>query len=133
MKNGFIDRLRERFLKEFLDVLIIKRIRDKEYGGYDLLSYFHEYFNIMISPGTLYSTLYSLEREGYIEAHDEGRKRVYSLTSEGEGVLKEIDESKDTLGDFFSQILQRKFGKTEDESKHAFLPKIDLQVDTLQK
>ena len=130
MKDGVIDRLYERFLKEFLDVLIIERIRDAEYSGYDLLSYFHEYFNIMISPGTLYSTLYSLERKGHIQAREEGRKRVYSLTSEGEEVLKEIDESKDSLGNFFSQLLQRKFREIEDASKDAFLPKIDLPVDS---
>jgi DNA-binding PadR family transcriptional regulator len=62
-----IDAIYERFLKEFMDVIIMVKIREEgEASGYDLLSYFHGKFDLLVSPGTIYATLYSMERNNLV-------------------------------------------------------------------
>ncbi len=49
----------------------------------------------MISSGTIYSRLYSLERAGLVRGVEKGGKRVYELTSRGEeAVVGIVDESR---------------------------------------
>jgi DNA-binding PadR family transcriptional regulator len=52
---------REKIVKSFLDALILKTIKD-ELGltGYNMMTRFNEKFGIMLSSGTIYSTLHGL-------------------------------------------------------------------------
>lgn len=99
-----------RFLKEFMDVLILGKMREGENCGYDILTYFHGKFDFLVSPGTVYSVLYSMERDGLIKANGTDRKRIYSLTQKGEAKIKTISESTEVLESFFSNPL-RNVGK----------------------
>ena len=45
---------------------------------------------MLFSSGTVYSTLYSLERHGLIIGEFTGKKRVYKLTKSGSKFLTEI-------------------------------------------
>jgi DNA-binding PadR family transcriptional regulator len=44
---------------------------------------FIQKYDLLVSPGTVYALLYSLEREGLIKGKVEERKRVYELTNSG--------------------------------------------------
>ena len=97
-----------------MDVLIMVKIREEgEASGYDLLCYFHKGFDLLISPGTVYATLYSMERNGLIKARGESRKRIYSLTPKGESTIQAINESSIDVEHFFSSLLKIKWVKTE--------------------
>lgn len=52
-------------------------------SGYDLISYVHNTFAVLLSSGTVYSHLYSLERDGLIVGKYENKKRVYHITEKG--------------------------------------------------
>jgi len=74
----------ERIVKNFMDVLVMVELRDNPLSGYDVISLIHKKFNLLVSSGTVYSLLYSLERDGLIEGKLNDRKRVYVLTEKGE-------------------------------------------------
>lgn len=95
-----------RFLKEFMDVLIMVKMREGENSGYDILTYFHDEFDFLVSPGTVYSVLYSMERDGLIKDNGKDRKRIYGLTPKGEAKIKAISESNEVLESFFSNLLR---------------------------
>ena len=101
-----VNSIYERFLKEFMDVLIMVRIREGEIGGYDIINYFHHKFDLLVSPGTVYSVLYSMEREGLIKARTIDRKRTYALTPKGEMTIRAISESGEVLEGFFTRLLE---------------------------
>jgi DNA-binding PadR family transcriptional regulator len=61
---------------------------DRPLSGYDVISFIHNRFHLLVSSGTVYSLLYSLERNGLIEGTWNKRKCVYQLTDKG---LKTID------------------------------------------
>ncbi len=71
-----------------MDLVILSEAReDGPVSGYDLISRILGRFGFLASSGKVYSTLYSMEREGLVKASWAGRKRVYRITEEGEEFL----------------------------------------------
>lgn len=113
-EKNVVDLMYERFLKEFMDVLIMVKLREEgEASGYDLLSSFHRKFDLLVSPGTVYAMLYSMERNDFVKPRGESRKRIYSLTPKGKTTIQAIIESSDALERFFPSILKNKSVKTK--------------------
>jgi DNA-binding PadR family transcriptional regulator len=90
-------KLRRRIIKNFLDIFVLTELRDSPLSGYDLVGFVHEKFNVLVSSGTIYGLLYSLEREGLIEAESNGRKRVYRLTEKGEQDMELVTKAREKL------------------------------------
>jgi DNA-binding PadR family transcriptional regulator len=61
------------------------------------MAFIHKKFRFLVSPGTIYSLLYSLERDGLIEGRWNQRKRVYTLTRKGKETIKLILESSEKI------------------------------------
>jgi DNA-binding PadR family transcriptional regulator len=108
MEREIVNTMYERFLKEFMDVLIMVKMREGETSGYDMLTYFHEKFDLLVSPGTVYSMLYSMERKGLIKARGVERKRIYTLTPKGEATIRTIQESSEVVQGFLKRLLQER-------------------------
>ena len=73
-------------------------------SGYDVIKYLHKNFRMLPSPGTVYSILYSLERQELIEGRMDQGKRVYNLTSQGETCLKDIGITKTRIQALLSHV-----------------------------
>jgi DNA-binding PadR family transcriptional regulator len=70
-----------RIVKSFLDLLILIEMRKQDnISGYDVTSFVNEKFGNILSPGTVYATLYAIKRKGLIHGQSNGRKTVYALT-----------------------------------------------------
>jgi DNA-binding PadR family transcriptional regulator len=91
--RNLLKQLRKRTVKNFMDILVLSELRKAPMSGYDVISSIFDKFNFLPSSGSVYSLLYSLEREGLIKGGWNGRKRIYKLTSKGE----EIIETTNTL------------------------------------
>ena len=90
MGRKTVEKLRNRVVKNFLDILVLTEIKDNQLSGYDVIGLIHKRYDILVSSGTVYSLLYSLEREGIIKGVQNQRKRVYELTEKGEQSLGDI-------------------------------------------
>lgn len=95
-----------RLIKSFLDVLILAELRNGPMSGYDVIAFIHRKFRLLVSSGTVYSLLYSLERDGLIEGSWNQRKRVYMLTDRGEETIKAILEANDKIKGFLVNLLK---------------------------
>ena len=91
--SKILEKLRRRAVQNFMDILILTEINKDSLSGYDVMGLIHQKFNILVSSGTVYSLLYSLEREGLIKGVWNQRKRVYSLTEKGEQNMKVITKA----------------------------------------
>lgn len=49
-----------------MDIIILAELRNRPMSGYDVISFIHNKFRLIVSSGTVYSLLYSLERNGLI-------------------------------------------------------------------
>ncbi len=66
-------------------------------SGYDIIDLVNLKFSESMSPGTVYSTLYAIERKGLIYGETDGRKTVYKLTEKGHVAMETIRHSKNVL------------------------------------
>ena len=108
MSTEILKKLQKRMVKSFMDVLILTMLKNNNsVSGYDVITYIHKKFGILISSGTVYSLLYSLERDGLIRSTWNQRKRVYTLTEKGEQTIKTILNANDKVHVFLTTI----FGK----------------------
>jgi DNA-binding PadR family transcriptional regulator len=91
--------MQERIVKAFFDIIILAKLR-KEHepmSGYDVITFIHKKFGILVSSGTVYSILYSMERDGLLKGRLSQRKRVYTVTDKGEKKIKEISGAKEKI------------------------------------
>ena len=108
--NGFEARIfremHERVIKSFMDVIIMTELRKGPLSGYDVISYINAKFNLLVSSGTVYSLLYSLERNGQVEGVWKERKRTYKLTDKGEETISTILNAQEKIKAFLSNIFK---------------------------
>jgi len=99
------EKLRRRVIKSFMDILILADLKKGSLSGYDIIGLIHKRFGILVSSGTVYSLLYSLERDGLIKGVWNQRKRVYILTEEGEKNTKVITNANEEIQSFLKNML----------------------------
>ena len=101
-----IKKMHERVIKSFMDTIIMTELQNGPISGYDVISFIHNKFGFLASSGTVYSLLYSLERNGLVEGAWIERKRVYKLTEKGSKTIRTILSSQDKIKGFMSNILK---------------------------
>lgn len=77
------ERIVIRHVKTFLDVVVLAMLNGKPMYGYKLIAAVHKEFGVLLSPGSLYPLLHSLEDNKLIEPSFHGGKIVYAVTSKG--------------------------------------------------
>jgi DNA-binding PadR family transcriptional regulator len=101
-----VKRINEKIIKNFMDTIILAELRTGPISGYDAITFIHTKYGFLVSSGTIYSMLYSLERSGLIEGINEERKRVYKLTEKGAKTLEIILRSQDKIKFLINNILK---------------------------
>ena len=104
--EGRIKKMHERIIKNFLDIIILAELRNRPMSGYDVISFIHNKFRLLVSSGTVYSLLYSLERNGLITGTWNERKRVYKHTEKGMKTIETILTANDQIKSFITNILK---------------------------
>ena len=97
----------EKYVKTFLDMVILAMLNGKATYGYKIISVIHTEFGILLSPASLYPRLHLLENNKLIESNLGGGKTVYCLTPKG----KEAFNRKFVAYNLSNQIM-RNFIKT---------------------
>mgnify|MGYP001767828780 CR=1 FL=1 len=100
-----IKKMHERVIKSFMDTIIMAELQSGAISGYDVITYIHTKFGFLVSSGTVYSLLYSLERNGLVEGAWIERKRVYKLTEKGVKTIEAILNSQDKIKSLMTTIL----------------------------
>lgn len=108
--NGYAPKdIETRVVKCFLDILILiemKKQKQTNLSGYDITGFVNNKFGGILSPGTVYATLYSMERRGVIVGSSDGRKTVYALTEKGDEVVSNMMQTfQQDMGEFASKFL----------------------------
>lgn len=112
METQVLRKWRKRTLKNFMDILVMKILREEgAKSGYDFISSFHERFGVFMSSGTVYSRLYSLERDGLIKGIRKGRHRVFELTEKGKKTIDFVLKSRQINPQLLSKITKLIFSE----------------------
>jgi DNA-binding PadR family transcriptional regulator len=106
LEGKILKKMHERIIKNFMDIIILAELRIGPLSGYDVISFIHNKFHLLVSSGTVYSLLYSLERNGLIEGAWNERKRVYKLTDKGKKTIETILSANDKIKNFITNLLK---------------------------
>jgi DNA-binding PadR family transcriptional regulator len=87
-----------------MDIIILAELKKGSLSGYDAIRLIHNRFDILVSSGTVYSQLYSLERDGWIRGVWNQRKRVYELAEKGKQNIKVIAKANEEVQNFLKRI-----------------------------
>ena len=86
-----MDRLRYRFAKGFLDLLILQLIETKPTWGYDIIKKTETTYKLKLRHGALYPMLNTLKAKGFIKCRRELQKgrvrKIYAITQDGRLLL----------------------------------------------
>ena len=86
--------IKQRFARDFLDVVVLRLIQVKPRWGYEIMAEIKNTFQIKTGASKIYPLLTSLEANGFIKSRwkYEGRKRkkLYEITPQGVKFLESV-------------------------------------------
>jgi PadR family transcriptional regulator PadR len=88
-KRIYEKKVHEKFVRSFLDIIVMVVLDSTPAHGYEIMAIVHKEFGVLLSPGTLYPLLHSLEDNGLIEASYDDGKIVYRINSKGKQKFKD--------------------------------------------
>ena len=99
--SKILKEMQRRMVKNFLDIIILAELRNTNpVGGYDIMDFVQRKFGFLVSSGTVYSVLYSIERDGLVKCAGTEGKRVYVLTEKGVERIVALLNSKEEIQKF---------------------------------
>ena len=102
--SKFVEKLQRRVVQNFMDIIILTEMKKGSLSGYDVIGLVQKRFGLLMSSGTVYSLMYSMERDGWIKGVWNSRKRVYELTEKGEQNIKAITKANKEVQDFLKRL-----------------------------
>ncbi|HTY52448.1 MAG TPA: response regulator [Methanomicrobiales archaeon] len=72
----------EEVVKKSLEPVVLSLL-EKPISGYDIVREIHDRYNVLIPQARIYTLLYDLEKEGYLEMKTSGKSKLYSPTEKG--------------------------------------------------
>ncbi len=86
-----IKELGHRFVKSFLDMLILQMVSSEATWGYDIIKKTKTQYNVKLRHGALYPMLNRLEAKGLLRSRKELQKgrvrKIYEISLEGKQLL----------------------------------------------
>jgi len=96
--SEILAKMHRRVVSNFLDLSILLKLRNGSLSDQDIVSYIHKRFNVIISPGKIYSCMHHLESQKLIQGKmNPKKKKVYSLTEKGEQTAKTLLSMRDKI------------------------------------
>ena len=97
--------MHSRIVKSSGDILILAELQNGPMNGYDVIAFIHNKFEILVSSGTVYSLLYSPERDERIKGKWAERERAYELTEKGEKLSRLYSTPTRKIKDLITSLL----------------------------
>ncbi|MCG2627004.1 PadR family transcriptional regulator [Bradyrhizobium sp. WYCCWR 13023] len=115
-----------RLSSQDLQLVILALLADRPAHGYELIKIIEERSEGFYtpSPGVIYPALTYLEEVGHASVAQDGGRKLYSITPQGEAFLAEQRGTADAILQALSRI-----GRRMDEVREAFAGVSDLDAD----
>lgn len=106
LESKILKEMERNMVKNFLDTIVLAKLRNSSnLSGYDVIDFIHEKFGILMSSGTVYALLYSMERDGLIRSTFNRRKRVYALTDKGREKINVLAKSQEEIQRYMRNLI----------------------------
>jgi len=102
--SNLVNKLEKRVIQDFMDIYILEEMKKGSLSGYDIIVFMQKRFGLLVSSGTVYSLLYTMERNGWIKGIWEDRKRIYELTEKAQKEAEVIAKANKGVRNFLTKI-----------------------------
>jgi len=89
--DDFEEEMKRRFVKNFLDLILLQLIRTKPMWGYRIIKRTQQQYGVRLRHGALYPLLNTLETAGFLRSRKalvKGRMRkIYEITPKGKQLI----------------------------------------------
>ncbi|PAV13090.1 hypothetical protein ASJ81_18915 [Methanosarcina spelaei] len=96
----------ERFVKEYLDIIVLSLIASRPMCGIEILDVIHREFNVLLSPGTIYPLLNKLKNDGLLEREYVIKKKIYKIARGNEKNIRNILDKHMIANEFLNDFLK---------------------------
>lgn len=96
----------ERFVKEYLDIIVLSLIASRPMCGIEILDVIHKEFNVLLSPGTIYPLLHKLRNDGLLEREYIIKKKIYKVARGNEINIRNILDEHLIANELFNEFLK---------------------------
>lgn len=80
--------MREGCVKSFVKLIVLQALGNNPLYGYGIMEHIYRTTKVLLSPGTIYPMLQSMEKEKVIEKVSDQKKALYKLTQDGRELLE---------------------------------------------
>ena len=114
LSGGLIDRSKlsadsiEKMVKKNLETIILTLAQRKPMCGTDIMKTIHLEFNVLLSPGTIYPLLQSMEEKGLLAFEKIGKAKTYAPAKDAELRIKNLLNERIQAHQLLNQYLQHK-------------------------
>ena len=91
LKAKNCQQIEERIIKNALDIIIIKAVKENMLNGYEIKLLVRRKFGVSLSAGTIYPQIYALEKKDLLKCYEKRGTRCYSLTYKGQTMISAIN------------------------------------------
>jgi len=78
----------EEVVKKSLEPVVLSLL-ERPISGYDIVREIHDRYNVLIPQARIYTLLYDLEKDGYLEMKASGKSKLYSPTEAGRSYISQ--------------------------------------------
>jgi DNA-binding PadR family transcriptional regulator len=103
----------EEVVKKSLEPVVLSLL-ERPISGYDIVREIHTRYKVLIPQARIYTLLYDLEKNGYLEMRASGKSKLYSPTEAGR---RHIRQKLSEFRFVFQHILDGSMGSTGEEPK----------------
>jgi len=104
----------KKIVKDNLEAIILALLHREPMCGADIISIIHREFNILLSPGTIYPLLHSLDEEGLVTWVKDGKEKRYLPIKDAYSKVRDRINENIRAKKWFTKYIQRELGLRED-------------------
>lgn len=119
------DTIRET-VKKNLETIVLALIEKGPLCGTDITETIHLEFNLLLSPGTIYPLLHSLEERGLLASTKHGKAKIYTPAKGAELKIRNLVNERVQARRFLNNYLQQEATIEERRTKLKEAPKLEL-------
>ena len=72
-----------------------------------IIAFLDKSYDVQISPGTIYSLLYKMEKKGNIKQLPHKTKKLYTVTDSGKKILEDFQREKNKVRYFITDLINK--------------------------
>lgn len=121
ISGDFIDRSMlsddsiKKMVKDNLEAITLALLQRKAMCGSDIIGTIHIEFNVLLSPGTVYPLLHSLQKRGLLTSVKKGKEKIYTPAEDSEHEIKKLVYEHIQARKLLNSYLQKELAADEEK------------------